>query len=228
MTTLVVLQPGYLPWLGYFDQLRRADVFIHYDDVQFDKNGWRNRNRIKTANGVQWLSVPVRHGLDRLTDIAIDNRRDWRRKHLAGVAQAYAGAPFVGRYLPELEEVLGGRQWDRLVDLDIALVERMCAWLGLERQIVRSSELDVAGERSERLLALCRHVGATTYLSGDAARSYLDLEMFRDAGIRVEWQSYRHPTYAQRHGEFVPYLSALDLIFNCGPDSLSVIASGWP
>ena len=104
----------------------------------------------------------------------------------------------------------------------------MCAWLGLRRTILRSSQLGIGGERSGRLLALCRHVGADTYLSGDAAQSYLDLDLFHEAGIRVEWQEYRHPRYPQLHGDFVPYLSALDLILNAGPDSLGIIASGRP
>ena len=109
VTTVVVLQPGYLPWLGFFDQMRRADVFVYYDDVQYDKHGWRNRNRIKTQDGPQWLTVPVRHGgqgFPRIIDVEIDGRTPWARKHVASVRQAYARAPFLQRYLPELEELL--------------------------------------------------------------------------------------------------------------------------
>ncbi len=117
--TLVVLQPGYLPWLGFFDQLSRADVFVYYDDVQYDKHGWRNRNRIKTQSGPQWLTVPVLHhgrGLPRILDAEIDRRQPWARKHVASLRQAYARAGAAARYLPELEELLC-RPWDRLVDL---------------------------------------------------------------------------------------------------------------
>lgn len=228
MTTLVVLQPGYLPWLGYFDQMRRADVFIHYDDVRFDKNGWRNRNRIKTQSGPQWLSVPVRHGDHTINQVQIDQSRPWPRKHMESLRQAYGAAPYAARYLPELAEILVETQWSSLVELDLCLIERMCGWVGLRRPTLLSSQLGIGGERSERLLNLCRHVGATTYLSGDAASAYLDMDLFHRAGIRVEWQTYRHPIYPQLHGDFVPYLSALDLILNVGPDSLDVIASGGP
>ena len=224
--TVVVLQPGYLPWLGFFDQVRRADVFVYYDDVQYDKHGWRNRNRIKTQHGPLWLTVPVRHsGLDcpKILDVVIDDRTAWARKHVASIRQAYARAPHLTRYLPELEELLE-RRWERLVDLDIALADVMCRWLGLSRRMERSSLLGIDGERSERLVRLCQHLGARTYVSGDAARTYLDLTLFETAGIRVEWQAFQHPVYQQLHGEFVPFLSAIDLVLNCGDRARAVLA----
>lgn len=224
--TLVVLQPGYLPWLGFFDQLMRSDIFVFYDDVQFDKNGWRNRNRIKSPAGPHWLTVPVRVNSlgQRVCETEIDARQPWARKHLGTIRQFYAKAPYLKRYLPELEELLAGRRWERLSDLDIAVIELFCAWLGIERRTARSSELNVGGERSERLLNICRHFGARRYLSGDAAQSYLDVELFARRGVGVEWQNYRHPVYPQQHGEFIPFLSALDLLLNCGEKSASIIA----
>jgi hypothetical protein len=230
-TTVAVLQPGYLPWLGFFDQLRRADVFVYYDDVQYDKHGWRNRNRIKTQNGPLWLTVPVKASTGgtsttppRILDVAIDGRTPWARKHVESVRQAYARAPFLSQYLPALEELLQ-RPWDRLVDLDLACASLMAGWLGLQRRVERSSLLGIGGERSERLVAICRHFGASRYVSGDAAQAYLDVPLFERAGIQVEWQQYSHPAYPQLHGEFVPYLSALDLILNCG-DEAPLIAFG--
>lgn len=224
--TLVVLQPGYLPWLGFFDQMVRSDVFIYYDDVQFDKHGWRNRNRIKSPSGQpHWLTVPVRHsGLDwpRIVDVEIDNRTPWARKHVGTLRQFYARAPFLHRYLPELEELLQ-RRWGRLVDLDLAGVELICRWLGIARDVVRSSELGVTGDRSERLLALCRYFGARRYLSGNSATDYLDTDLFARHGIAVEWQNYVHPVYPQQHGAFLPYLSVIDLVLNCGDDSRSIL-----
>jgi hypothetical protein len=218
MTTAVVLQPGYLPWLGFFDQLNRSDVFVYYDDVQYDKHGWRNRNRIKTQSGPLWLTVPVRHGGDgfpRILDVEIDTRTAWARKHVASIRQAYARAPFLATYMPALEELLH-RKWERLVDLDIACAALMAEWFGLERRIERSSTLDVGGDRTERLVNICRRFGASKYVSGDSARSYLDVPMFERHGIRVEWQQYVHPVYPQLHGGFVSHLSALDLLLNCG------------
>lgn len=224
--TLAVLQPGYLPWLGFFDQLRRSDIFVLYDDVQYDKNGWRNRNRIKSAAGApHWLTVPVhvRNLEQRVLETEIDNRQPWARKHIGTIRQFYAKAPYLKCYLPELEELLTGRQWEVLVDLDEAVVAVLCRWLGIERQMVRSSTLNVPGERSERLLNFCLHFGARRYLSGNAAQSYLDLNLFAGHGIEVEWQDYRHPIYRQQHGPFIPYLSALDLLLNCGENSASII-----
>jgi hypothetical protein len=219
---VVVLQPGYLPWLGFFDQVRRADVFIYYDDVQYDKHGWRNRNRVKTQDGAQWLTVPVRHsgggGFPRIIDVEIDNRTPWARKHVATLRQAYARAPFLRQYLPELEDLLQ-RRWDRLVDLDLACAAMIAGWLGLRPRFERSSALHIGGERSARLVDICRRFGAATYVSGDAAEAYLDVDLFRRSGMAVEWQRYAHPTYPQLHGDFVPYLSAIDLLFNCGDES---------
>jgi hypothetical protein len=223
--TVVVLQPGYLPWLGFFDQLKRADVFVYYDDVQYDKHGWRNRNRIKTQHGPVWLTVPVRHSggsRPRIIDVEIDGRTPWVRKHVESIRQAYARAPFVARYLDPLEELLE-RRWEKLVDLDLATTALMAGWLGLRRRIERSSSLAIQGDRSERLINICRHFGATTYLSGEAARSYLDESLFAANGIAVEWQNFDHPVYPQLHGDFVPYLSALDLLLNCGDESRVVL-----
>ena len=225
-TTLVVLQPGYLPWLGFFDQLRRADMFVYYDDVQYDKHGWRNRNRIKTQNGPLWLTVPVRHagrGTLKILEVEIDMRTPWARKHVASIRQAYARAPFLQRYLPALEELLQ-RRWERLVDLDVACADLMAEWFGLRRPVERSSALGIGGDRSERLINICRRLGASRYLSGDAARSYLDLPLFERHGIGVQWQQYVHPVYPQLHGGFVSHLSALDLLLNCGERHLSVLA----
>ena len=222
--TLVVLQPGYLPWLGFFDQMRRSDVFVYYDDVQYDKHGWRNRNRIKSPAGPQWLTVPVHHkGWPRILDVTIDHRTPWAKKHVASIRQHYGRAPYAEPYLADLEALLSSG-WDKLVDLDVAVVALLCRWLGLERTIVRSSTLGIAGEKSERLLNLCRYFEATRYLSGNAAQAYLDVDSFSRAGLEVEWQDFVHPTYPQLHGEFVPYLSAVDLLLNCGQESAAILS----
>jgi hypothetical protein len=227
MTAVAVLQPGYLPWLGFFDQLRRSDIFIYYDDVQYDKGGWRNRNRVKSSHGPVWLTVPVRHagGVQSVNAVRIDERRPWRRKHIDTIAQLYAHAPYIDRYLPPLSDMLL-KDWEFVADLDIAVGGLFLEWLGLRRIIHRSSELGIDGERNERLLNICRHFGADRYISGNAAQSYLDVPLFEANGIAVEWQNYRHPEYAQLHGPFEPYLSTLDLVLNVGEASLAVIASG--
>jgi hypothetical protein len=227
VTTVAILQPGYLPWLGYFDLMDSADVFVVYDDVQFDKHGWRNRNRIKCAHGVQWLTVPVRHhgrGDERILDVEIDRTKSWTRKHVAALRQCYARAPFLEPRLTELEQLLAA-DWALLVDLDLAVAELLAGWLGVNATVVRSSRLDVSGARNERLLEICRALGADRYLSGAAARAYLDVDLFLRNGVEVEWQNLTHPVYPQLHGEFVPKLSTLDMILNCGDDSAVLLTA---
>lgn len=225
MTTVVILQPGYLPWLGFFDQMLRSDVFVYFDDVQYDKHGWRNRNKIKSATGPIWLTVPVlntgRQG-QKINEVEIDNRSPWARKHITAIAQNYAKASQIKRYLPQLDALLM-RHWESLVELDLAVVELICNWIGIERQIARSSRLGIGGEQCERLLNICKHFQANRYLSGDSAQNYLDVKLFSHEGVQVEWQSYRHPNYPQLHGEFAPYLSVLDLVLNVGEKSLNVL-----
>jgi hypothetical protein len=230
VTTLVVLQPGYLPWLGYFDLMHRADVFVHYDDVQFDKHGWRNRNRIKGPKGPLWLTVPVRHSGragQPILEVEIDDRQDWRRKHLASIGQLYARAPFLPTLLPRLQGVLG-EPYARLVDLDLALAGWLATELGIDTACHRASKLGIGGERNDRLLNLCRHFGATRYLSGNAAKDYLDIPRFAAAGIEVVWHDYAHPTYPQLHGAFASHLSVLDLLLNIGADSLARLSGRQP
>jgi WbqC-like protein family len=225
--TVVVLQPGYLPWLGFFDQVRRSDVFVFLDSAQFDRHGWRNRNRIKGEDGgAQWLTVPVRHdGTQPISDVRIDGRMPWARKHVQAIRQCYRRAPYLDRYLPELDAALH-LGWDRIAELDIAVGRLMCGWLGLEPTFVRSSDLGLPGRRSELLLQCCLHFGATRYLSGTAAKSYLDVDLLARHGVEVLWQDYSHPTYPQQHDGFVPYLSALDVLLNCGERSAEIIAGG--
>jgi WbqC-like protein family len=225
---IVVLQPSYLPWLGYFDQLYKSDVFVLYDDVQYDKHGWRNRNRIKTDKGPLWLTVPVLthgQGLPTNRDARIDTRQPWARKHLQGLRVNYAKAPAFEEVFGALEPVLG-RPWTYLIDLNRAVLETLCRLLGLTRLILLSSEMDVPGQKSERLIGLCRALGAGRYLTGDAASDYLDETQFAAHAIRVEYHHYRHPVYAQLHGEFVPYLSVVDLLMNHGRESLGVLVDG--
>lgn len=225
---LAVLQPGYLPWLGFFDQMNRVDVFVYYDDVQYTRSDWRNRNRVKGPQGPVWLTVPVLHTArfgQMILEAEIDNRADWARKHRETLRIHYRRAPHFERYWPILDEAYGQR-WERLVDLDLFLLERIKDALGISAATHRSSALGIGGARVERLLAICRHFGATSYLTGDAAEDYLEPEPFAAGGVEVEYQRYEHPAYPQLYGDFVPYLSVVDLLFNCGPESRSILARG--
>jgi hypothetical protein len=219
------LQPSYLPWLGYFAQFHRCDVFVVYDDIQFDKHGWRNRNRIKTSQGPQWLTVPVhttKQGWLTNRAIAIDNSQNWRKKHLAGIRQNYAKAPLFAKYVGLFDD-LYSREWTSLFDLNMAGFRMLVEALGISREIHFASELGVDGDPVDRLIAICRKVGANHFFEGAAGKNYIDDQRFHAAGIAIEYQDYQHPVYPQLHGEFVPYLSVVDLLFNCGPQSLAVL-----
>jgi len=221
-----ILQPGYLPWLGFFEQIYKSDIFVIYDDVQYDKGSWRNRNRIKTANGIQWLTVPVRYSFnDRplVSQVAIDNSAEWRKKHATAIRQNYSKSRFFSQYWPMFEEAYD-RQWDLLVDLDLFFIERLAVCLGLgDHSVVRSSSLEIAGDRIGRILALCRHFGADTFYEGAAGRNYIEDKKFAECGITVRYQNYQHPVYKQLYGDFVPYLSVIDLLFNHGDESREIL-----
>jgi WbqC-like protein family len=222
---VVVLQPSYLPWLGYFAQMHRSDVFVLYDDVQYDKHSWRNRNRIKTAQGMQWLTVPVRTkgcSYPTIREVEIDNATDWRRKHLLTLRQSYARAAYFDETMGVLQP-LYERDWTRLLDLNVAFLSALAEVLGLRREICFASELDVPGDRVQRLIDICKRLAANCFYEGAAGRDYIDDALFRAAGVDIEYQDYQHPVYPQLHGEFVPHLSVVDLLFNCGPRSLEIL-----
>lgn len=220
-----ILQPGYLPWLGFFEQVYRCDRFVLYDDVQFDKNSWRNRNRIKTSEGPLWLTVPVRqrgHTSQTLLQTEIAEQTVWPRKHLNTLHTYYGKAPHFRRYIEGLAEIYQ-REWVYLVDLDLALIFYLLEVLGITTPILRSSELGITGRSTERLVAICKALDADCFYEGAAGQDYIETEKFEEAGIVIEYQHYVHPTYPQLYGEFIPYLSVVDVLFNCGEESLKII-----
>jgi len=224
--TVAILQPSYLPWLGYFDQIYKSDIFVFYDDVQYDKGGWRNRNKIKIPNGWQWLTVPVkmkgRFG-EMLYEKEINNKTNWREKHLKSIQQNYVKAPYFKDYFKSLEKIYL-KEWKNLEELDVTLIKLICNLLGMKnKKIVYSRELKIEGEATERLVKICQLFKADTYLTGDAAKGYLKEDLFEKVGIEVEYQNYQHPVYNQLYGDFVPYLSVIDLLFNHGEESLSIL-----
>jgi hypothetical protein len=217
----VVLQPSFLPWRGVFDLVARADVFVFYDDVQYDKHGWRNRNRIKTAQGPQWITVPV-HAKGNVTThlqidrVRIDNRTDWRRSHLERIRHAYRRAPFFESTFPFVEEIYAF-ETELLAELTIAQTKALADRLGLRRpDYVRGSDLAIEGTKTEKLVATLRAVEATSYISGPAARAYIENERFRAADIELGYIGYAFPEYPQLHGPYDGNLSILDLLFMTG------------
>ncbi len=217
----VILQPSYIPWRGYFHQIQKADVFVFYDDVQYDDRGWRNRNRVKTASGARWLTIPVlSQGVQlaktKIQDIRIARDLPWERKHLATLQHSYGQAPFFERY-HGLVKGFYERHDECLADFTIAVTLALAAELRLTNtRFLRSSAMAVQGAKTDRLLALLAAVGADHYISGPSARDYIDEKKLRAAGVTLEYMTYDYPEYEQLYPPFDPAVSVLDLLFMKG------------
>ena len=221
---VVILQPSYIPWRGYFDQIRRADVFVFYDDVQYDKHGWRNRNQIKTHQGRQWLTIPVHakgatQGMQ-IKDVRIDWSKPWAKSHLKALTVSYSKAPCFKQYLPLLESFYQQR-YELLADFTIETTTSLACELGFtSTKFLRSSEQsNIEGQGTDRLISLLTKLGATHYMSGPSAIEYMEPEKFAAAGITFEYMQYNYPEYAQLYPPYDPYVSILDLLFMTGKDA---------
>ena len=225
-------QPHFLPWLGYFDKMRKADLFILVDHVQFERQNYQNRTLIKTGEDSRWITVPVRQCsrderiLDKLIDNTGSGRHRWGRRMALTLKYAYQGAEHFDDCCPAVLELLDA-PWERLVDLNLRLLELCRTALDIRTPVVRSSELALSGQKSEMVLNMCKEVGADAYLSGTgASRNYLDLPAFERAGVRVIWQDFTHPRYAQHPcaDTFISKLSVFDLLANCGTRGAMALA----
>jgi hypothetical protein len=212
-------QPNYLPWLGFFDKMVQCDVFIIEDCVQFEKQGFQNRNKIKTFQGVKWLTVPIKHVGKPLpiNEVMIANKAkpDWAKQHWLMLKYNYSRAPFWEKFSGFFEQTYN-QEWTRLIDLNMHLTKELMGFLKIKKPLVMASSLGVSGEKSELVLAQCKAIGATTLLSGIGARSYLNLQRFEEEGIKVIFQNFKYPVYPQLAGEFVPNLSVVDYLFWTG------------
>jgi len=213
-----------MPWLGYFDKIVRSETFVFLDNVQFKKNEFQNRNKIKTAQGWMWLTVPVLYKYpEQIDEVKINNGIGWRKKHLRTLAINYQKAPYFHDRFPEVERFYAVDSAS-ISEVNRESVLMLLKMLGVDRQIAIASALGhLPEEPSERLAAICENLQADTYLSGAGGREYLDLEPFNKRGITVVFQEFKHPVYTQLYGDFIPNLSLLDLLFNCGPDSLKIL-----
>lgn len=224
----VILQPSYIPWRGYFDLIRRADVFVFYDDVQYDKRGWRNRNRIKTPHGTRWLTIPVKSRGAQVEHTPIHeiltDGEEWARTHLATLKHMYARAPFFASYAGWLDRAYATPP-PLLADFTIATTIDLAKFLGYTNtKFLRSSELHVTGKKTDRLIAVLRAVGAKSYLSGPSAKGYIEDEKFAEAGIALDYINYDYPEYPQLYPPYDPAVTILDLLFMTGSDAPTFIA----
>ncbi len=226
MTTVCIHQPDFLPWLGFFHRLKTCDAFVVLDNVQFIRRGWQHRDRIKTAQGPQWLTVPVKKKgrFDQLIgDVEIDETEDWRSKHMKTLESAYARAPFFTELFPKVRGIYAKRH-RRLMDLNMDFIRFFCEAFGIEVETRFASAMDGAGNKSDLLAALTVAAGGQVYLTGTGSRDYLDEGVFEAAGIKVAWQAFELPEYLQLHGDFAPGLSAIDALLNCGNGCRDLLA----
>jgi hypothetical protein len=224
-----IMQPTYLPWMGYFGMMDLADIFVFYDDVQFEKRSWQQRNKIVMPPGsCIWLSVPVSHHQEvSIKDVRISHETDWQDKHWKSIYHAYNRAS----YFKDYQEVLGKiyqTHWDYLSDLNINIIQTLAINFNIKMpKIIRSSLMEgIIGQKTDRLINIMRSLNADQYICPPGSRDYLQGEKFKDAGIELYWYEYNHPVYPQHCGEFIKYLSAIDLLFNTGKQAVNYIRQG--
>ncbi len=225
---LTAHQPVYLPWLGLIHKIALADQFCWFDIVQYQTKDFNNRNKIKTNTGEIWLTVPVEsknHFEKIISEVKIISG-DWRRKHLKSIQLAYQKAPFFHQYFPALDQILRRTDLIFLSDLNLEILSYFLKCFGLERPIVKASDFNFQGKKSDLVLDMCVQLKATHYIFGAQGKDYADVASFHEKNIEVYFQDYHHPTYSQLHGEFLPYMSALDLLFNAGSRSSEILFEG--
>ena len=214
---VAIHQPEYLPWLGFFKKMMNVELFVFLDDVQFRKKGWQNRNRIRINDGTTLLSIPVHtHSYPKINEVTIDNEKNWSIRHKKSILYNYARAPYFDEIKDFIESIFE-KKFQYLVDLNTEIIKFIMNELEIKSKIVFSSELEISKKASDRVLDICKAVDADHYITGTFwAESNLRVEEFKKSNIDVEFQKFQHPIYKQIHGEFIPEMSIIDLLFNEG------------
>ena len=214
---VAIHQPEYLPWLGFFKKMMNVELFVFLDDVQFRKKGWQNRNRIRINDGTTLLSIPVHtHSYPKINEVTIDNEKNWSIRHKKSILYNYARAPYFDEIKDFIESIFE-KKFQYLVDLNTEIIKFIMNELEIKSKIVFSSELEISKKGSDRVIDICKAVGADHYITGTFwAESNLRVEEFKKSNIDIEFQKFQHPIYKQIHGEFIPEMSIIDLLFNEG------------
>jgi len=221
---VTIHQPDFFPWLGFFDRWQKSDIYIVLDDVQFLRCGWHHRDKIKTQNGVQWLTVPVQKKgryHQTIKEVKINNQENWNQKHLKTIQTAYKKAPNFDLVFGKLSEIYN-REYDLLIEFNMDLLRLCSKLLGINTPLVFASDFNMKSTGSQRLVDLVQSVGGKEYLTGTGARDYLEEELFKKVGIGVHWQEFEHPVYKQLHGGFEKMLSVLDFLMMRSNSNISV------
>ena len=220
--TVAISQSNYIPWRGYFDLIAKADVFILYDEMQYTRRDWRNRNKLKTKDGLKWLTVPVKtkgNYHEKISSIQIQDT-DWSLKHFQTLKTSYQTTPFYSEIEDLIAPIYLGQKFTHLSNLNETLIRLICNYLGINTPVYQSNDFDLVGNPSEKLMNICKQLDATCYLSGPNAKAYLDSQMFAQNNIEVCWMDYsNYPEYTQKYGNFVGEVTILDLLFNAGSES---------
>ncbi|HUI90658.1 MAG TPA: WbqC family protein [Chitinivibrionales bacterium] len=229
---LAIHQPHYMPGPAYFHKMASADFFVFLNDAQFEKNEWQHRNRIRNASGAQWLSVPTTYKFpQKINEVEVDFSQNWQRNHFHSIEACYGKAAFYSKYAPLFAEFFCA-PCSKIDRIDIDSVKLLAGILGIKTEYALTSDYKFKGESTEKLVAICKHFKATSYIADDGSGDYLNMELFEKAGIKVVFQRFNYPVYAQHWAktpdDFIPGLSAIDLLFNCGPKSMDILMPKSP
>ena len=218
---VAILQSNYIPWKGVFDLINMVDIFVFFDDVDFTKRDWRTRNKIKTPQGEVWLTVPVQknHRGTKINEVKISNSEDWQKKHYKTIVSNYKKAFYFDMYHDIIDEIYLKNKWDNLSEFNIFTTELIAKKLGITTKFCYSSDFNVEGVKDERLVNICKEINATEYISGPAAKAYINPELFKKNDIQLSYIVYKYNEYPQLYNNFDHYVSILDLLFNCGHES---------
>ena len=227
MTVVSIHQPQFIPYIGFFHKVAQSNIFVILDDVEATRKDFTNRNRVKGPNGANWITVPVKekNGVV-IRDMEISSQNDWKSEHLKTIQYFYGKCPYFSSYYDEFQRIYRNFESSNILELDTALLQWIFSALNLDVQIDYSSKYHITTNKSQRLVDICRSVEASTYISGPGGRNYLESDLFKENSINLEIQDFHHPVYPQRFEGFMENLSVLDLLFNCGEDSYSVIMDG--
>jgi len=224
---VAIMQPTYIPWIGYFGMISLVDIFVFYDDVQFEKQSWQQRNKIVDTKGSEiWLSIPVFRNFGQTINVAkIDHSTNWRKSHLKSIVQSYSKAPYFDQYCNYITEFYDN-EWALLGDYNIHIIKQIVDLIGLPKPtFIKSSTISgITGSKTDRLISLLGILGADQYITVPGTKAYLEKDKFAQKGIDLAWYEFPHPKYTQIGHEFIPYLSIVDLLFNAGPESGNIIS----
>ncbi len=224
--SIVILQPQYTPWIGVFEQIKLADIYVHYDDVQYPQGrSFTNRVQVKTVGGQKWITVPVSGSGCNINKTQIDYSQNWQHKHKELLRHTYCKAPYYQEMMLLVEDILSD-SYSSIADLNMYALELISDYFGLKTIFKKSSDLNIVTSSTDRLVDICKHYDANKYITGLGAKNYIDYKKFENSSIDLHYMDYKNKEYAQINGEFIPYVTILDLIANCGKDGVNNICSG--